>query len=130
MRILMKIMRNLVLLFGSMIISYFLAGYFYHSLYGFVYGDSDGGFFAIYVEAAKVLIILVLSFIFFTPLLFTSFGDSKKYWWIAISLIPALFFEIYFGLGYIYIPIIAGLIGWGIGFTISRVVSKKRLINT
>ncbi|MBI5729244.1 MAG: hypothetical protein HY983_03345 [Candidatus Magasanikbacteria bacterium] len=67
---------------------------------------------------------IILSFIFFLTLLFTAFGDQKKYWWIGILLIPAALFEVYFDLAHIYFPIALGLLGWLVGKGIEMVVPK------
>src|SRR3989344_8174439 len=55
---------------------------------------------------------LPLAYIFFLTLLFTGFGDAKKYWWIGILLVPAMGFEFYFDFAHIYFPIILALLGW------------------
>ena len=71
---------------------------------------------------------LPLAYIFFLTLLFSSFGDKYKYWWIGILLIPALWFEVYFDLPHFYFPVLLGLLGWGIGFGISKLLTKKNLV--
>lgn len=68
---------------------------------------------------------LVPAFIFFLTLLFTAFGGSKKYWWIGILLLPAVAFEVYFDLIHMYFPVLLGLLGWGIGFGINKLLSKS-----
>ena len=75
---------------------------------------------------AAYTIGFIFSYIFFVLLVFTAFGDSKKYWWIGILLIPAVIFELYFDSERIYIPIVAGLLGWLIGFAIYKVSSILR----
>ena len=72
------------------------------------------------------IIGLPLAYVFFLPLLFTAFGGQKKYWWIGILLLPAAAFEIYFDWAHIYFPIIIGLIGWFIGFGISRLLPRRQ----
>ena len=124
MKIIKNVILNLVLLGIAVFFSYYFSGYLYDPIYSLIYGKSDGGFFAIYVQAAKFLAILILSFIFSTILLFTAFGASRKYWGIGILLIPAGLIEIYFGWNQIYIPIFIGLVGWLIGFAISKLVRK------
>lgn len=124
MKIIKSVMMNLVLLGIAIIFSYYFSGYLYDPIYSLIYAKSDGGFFAIYVQAAKFLAILIIAFIFSLLLIFTALGDSKKYWWIGVLLIPAVLFELYFDLEHIYIPIVVGLIGWVIGFGISKLTKK------
>ena len=122
-----EIIKNFALLLASVILSYIIAEYFYNQIYSLIYGKSTGGgLFYVYEEAAKSIAVMVLNFIFFTSLNFTAFGGPKKYWWIGILLIPAIIFEVYFGLETIYIPITIGLIGWVIGFLVSKVLMKMK----
>jgi hypothetical protein len=123
----MKIIKNLSLLLISFILSYLVSGLFFGKIYEVLYGGSSG-LFIIYEGIAKLFFVFVLVFIFSMVLLFTAFGDRKKYWWIGILLIPAALFEIYFDFQHIYIPILLGLIGWGIGFGIRKLVSPKKLV--
>jgi len=123
MQILKKIVISFILLVLSIFFSY-LTGYFYKLIYVVVYGSSPSGIFFIYEEAIKLLVIFILLLIFYTSLFFTAFGGSKKYWWIGVLLIPAAIFEIYFDLEHIYIPIAVGLLGWGVGFGISKLIKK------
>lgn len=71
------------------------------------------------------LIGFPLIYIFILTLLFSAFGDSKKYWWIGVLLIPAVVFELYFDWQHIYIPIVLGLVGWVGGYLISKAVAKR-----
>ena len=66
------------------------------------------------------LLGLPLSYIFFLFLLFTAFGGNKKYWWLGILLIPAAVFELYFDLEHIYFPILLGLLGWVLGWLLTK----------
>ena len=65
-----------------------------------------------------------LSYVFSVPFSFGLLGGSKKYWWIGILLIPAAAFEIYFDLAHIYFPIALGLLGWVIGWGISKALYR------
>lgn len=122
------IITNLALLCLAIFFSYLFAGRFYDSIYSFIYGSSAGGLFIVYEKVAEFLTVLVLSSIFFISLIFTAFGDSTKYWWVGILLIPAVAFELYFDLEHIYIPIAIGLIGWIIGFIVSKIVAKLKVM--
>lgn len=69
---------------------------------------------------------LLSSYIFYLPFLFTAFGDSKKYWWIVILLIPAFFIELSFDIKHIYFPILVCLAGWLLGFGLEKLVRILR----
>jgi|SRR3989344_52865 len=60
------------------------------------------------------------AFILFLIIIFVAFGGPRKYWWIAILLVPAAVFEIYFDLEHIYFPIALGLVGWSVGYLIAK----------
>ncbi len=79
---------------------------------------------SVFVANFNFLIGIPLAYIFFLFLIFTAFGDNKKYWWIGILLIPAVLFELYFDLEHIYIPIVFGVAGWLLGFLISKLFQK------
>ncbi len=71
------------------------------------------------------LIGLPLAYIFSLTLLFTAFGGAKKYWWIGVALIPAVFFEVYFDLQHLYFPIAIGLVAWLVGRGLALLIAKK-----
>jgi len=125
----LKVLINISLLTSSLFFSYFLAGYLYNPIYSFVYRSSGNGLFMIYEGMARFLSVLVLGFIFFIFLNFTAFGDSKKYWWITILLIPVIIFEVYFDWDHLYIPVAIGILGWIIGLILSKVKTQLLLNN-
>ncbi len=114
----MKILKNIALILVCTLLSYFSAVWF-GDVYEKITMDSGS-----YVDV-RFFSGFPLSYIFFLPLLFTAFGNKHKYWWIGLLSIPALAFEFYFDLSHIYIPIILALLGWAIGFGISKVLVKK-----
>src|SRR3989338_4470755 len=109
----MKILKDVLLLVASILCGYFLSMRF-GILYDHLFPGSLGS--GLSTDAAYSIFGTPLAYIFFLTLLFTTFGDKKKYWWIGILLIPALWFEISFDLQHLYFPILLGLLGWGIGF--------------
>ena|SRR3989344_6120119 len=120
----MKILKNLFLFLGIVILSYFLGG-IVGVLYARLLGSTaDSGLFGLYGQLAQFLFGVALSYIFFLTLIFTAFGGAKKYWWIGILLIPAAAFELYFDLAHFYFPLALGLFGWGIGLGISKLMKK------
>ena len=120
----MKILRNIGLLALSLFLSYLLAMYFgrfYSSLF-----PNVGGLLSVSQRVGDFLIGLPLSYTFFLVLLFTAFGDKKKWWWIGIGLIPALAFELYFDFAHIYFPVAIGLVAWLLGLAIARGVAMVK----
>jgi len=115
----MKIIKNISILFLTLVLSYFTSVYF-GSLYKYISHDNGT-----WIDLSSLLGIPI-GYIFFLLLLFTAFGGSKKYWWIVILLIPAAIFELYFDLAHIYIPIVIGFMGWVIGFAISKLVKNVK----
>lgn len=124
-----KIIRNIVLLISVFVLSIVVGRWFgqmYYSSLNITQGLS--GF--IVSESVNYYITgFILAFFLFIFLLFASFGDAKKYWWIGVLLIPAVIFELYFDLEHIYVPIIIGLIGWVIGFAVSKIISKTKFFS-
>jgi len=116
-----KIIKNIVLLITSLVLVYLFSGYSV-KIYKFFYPFSGGA--GISVWDLTPIFVLPLEYIFFISFIFTAFGDLKKYWWIGILLIPAAIFELYFDLAHIYIPIIIGLVGWAIGFILSKIIVR------
>lgn len=116
----MKILKNIFLIIISLACTYFLS-YPIGKFYIMFFPDGGGSF----VDGTS-LVGMPLAYIFFLTLLFTAFGDIKKYRWIGVLLIPAALFEIYFDLAHIYFPIALGLLGWIIGKGIEMIVAKRK----
>ena len=81
-----------------------------------------GSIFVVSQEMVDIVTGIGLSYTFFLTLLFTAFGGVKKYWWIAILLIPAAIFEVYFDLAHLYFPILLGLAGWLLGLALRKLL--------
>lgn len=114
-----NLIKNNVILVIVFILAYFSAvfvGDYYEKLFP---GPSS-----IFLGDFRFIIGFPLIYTFFLTFLFTAFGDSKKYWWIGILLIPAAIFELYFDLEHIYFPIIIGSAGWLVGLFVQRMLSK------
>ncbi|OGE83203.1 MAG: hypothetical protein A3B10_00900 [Candidatus Doudnabacteria bacterium RIFCSPLOWO2_01_FULL_44_21] len=122
----MKFLKNIsilaIIVFFTFLISYF----WFQSIYSFVFNDVPDGFFEAYEAFSAFIVVFIYVFVLFTSLFFTAFGDQNKYWWMGILLIPAALFELYFDWQHIYIPIILGLIGWMIGYGISKLMNKPK----
>ncbi|TSC84862.1 MAG: hypothetical protein G01um101413_246 [Parcubacteria group bacterium Gr01-1014_13] len=116
-------MKKILLFLASLILSVLIAelvGKFYFYLFPQV-----GSFISIPANAGKFIVGIFLAYIFFLTLLFTAFGGAKKYWWIAITLIPAALFEVYFDLQHIYFPMAIGLVAWLLGRGVALFTEKK-----
>ena len=112
--------KNPILLVATIALGHFLATYV-GSIY-VAHFRLYGGFFSLPLETNKYLHGVAGSYLFFLFLLFTAFGEGKKYKWIWIASIPGIllvlvdFSHIYF---HLLFPLIGWLIGWGIGKLIS-----------
>lgn len=126
---LMKILKNILILIATVLLSYFLASSFY-SIYNQFYPAESGGYFAIYEKASEYFIGFGFSYLFFLFLLFTSFppsGQAGKWrylLWPGIAAIPALAFLLYFDFSHIYFHILFPLAGWLIGWGIGKLRMK------
>jgi hypothetical protein len=118
------LLKNILLLIIIIALVYFTA-YYFGALYSKIFPNVLGGSWIGSSDSWQALFGLPLAYIFFLTLLFTALGDSKKYWWIGILLIPAVIFEVAFDMEHIYIPIILGLLGWAIGYGLSRLIPQK-----
>ncbi len=116
-----KLLKNIIIVAGALVVSYFTSPFF-GKLYDVIFPSITGS----YIDFTA-LIGLPISYIFFLTLLFTVFGGTKKYWWIAIALIPAIIFEAAFDLQHIYFPVAIGLVGWLIGKGLSMLIAKHKL---
>jgi len=119
----MKILRKILLVTIVLSLSYFTA-IFFGRIYSYFFPFIQQGFFAVSKESVEVTAGFVFSYIFFLVLFFTIFGDSRKYWWMGILLIPAAFFEVYFDFSRIYFPIALALAGWGLGIGLLKLKQK------
>ena len=119
--------RNIIVLIAVLILSYMTASWL-GQIYKYVFpSEFVGGLFSVPTQEATWIVGFPLDYILFLTGLFTIFGGKGKYWWIGILLIPAAVVEIYFDLPHIYFPVILGVIGWGIGYLISRFLSQGSL---
>lgn len=118
------IMKKFLLVFGWIILTIVLTvpfGRLYQILI-----PQNGSLFVVSQEFVDLLTGIGLSWIFSLTLLFTTFGGAKKYWWIGFLLIPAVAFELYFDLAHIYFPVALALLGWGIGYGVSKISPRQK----
>ncbi len=112
---------NLILLIATIALSYLTSEYvgnWYANLvphYGsWIYDKADS------IKFSGFL----LSYTFFTPLVFGLFGRGKKNWWTAILLAPVLLFYLYAKASLFYIPLLAAIAGCLIAKLINFVYKK------
>ena len=127
MKVIKKIIRHFVLFSIVLFLIYVFAEY---SVKIYKFFNPLAGVGSVAVLDFTPVVVLPLEYLFFICFVFTAFGDSTKYWWIGILLIPAAVFELYFDLEHIYIPVAIGLIGWVIGFVISKIIDKLKTIKS
>lgn len=101
------------------IISAYFAGSWYYDLY------PSYGFFGWGGEAFIYLIGFPMGYLFFLFLFFTAFGGKKKYWWIGIAGAPALLFLAYFDFSHLYFHVLFPIVGWLIGWGVSRLIPQS-----
>lgn len=111
---------NIVCVVVALLLGYYLAAPL-QNFYCANIGTCTGGFFGFDLG---VLIWMVLTYGFFVTAFLTALGGRRKYWWIGISLIPAILFEVVLDPLHIYFPIILGVIAWGLGTMAHRVLTK------
>ena len=110
-----NLIRNVVILLGVIILAHFFA------IQAITLYDKFIDIGSSWIDLSYFL-GYPFSYIFFLTLLFTAFGAGNKYWWIGILLIPAALVEIYLDLNHIYIPIALALLGWLLGFAVSKFI--------
>ena len=112
---------RLLLVIVSYVLAYFLGAYL-GILYTFLFPASVTG--SLPDAAANWLIGVPTALVVFIFFFLTLAGGKYKYWWIGISLIPAIWFYTMFDLLHIYFPIILGLIAWGLGTMANKMLQK------
>ncbi len=116
--------KNILLLVVVLALSYFTAQYF-GILYDYFIPGSLGDTAWIGTTSAwQSLIGTPFSYIFFTTLLFQSFGFGNRNKWTGWLLVPAMLFFASGDLKHIYLPIILGLIAWGLAILIQKIFFK------
>jgi hypothetical protein len=121
-------LKNFILLIVVLILSYFTAPYF-GALYDRFSPQYDYSFFNLGKESVVFLAGLPVAYVFFIPFLFEIFGTGSKKKWIIWSLIPPALFWISADKYYIYIPIILGIVSFGLAKLINFIIPKIRKPN-
>ena len=108
------VLSRALLVGGSYVMAYYLASYF-GVAYGTIFPEALGGGSFIPTSAAQWFAGLPLSVVFFVILFQMALGKKNVWWWIGIALVPAILFEVLLDPLHIYIPIVLGLMAWGLG---------------
>src|SRR3989338_4760532 len=114
----MKIYKNILIICVAI-----LASFLFAKSVGEIYADmfNDHGFGVAAAGLAGIPIVYIL----LITLLFSAFGEAKKYWWMVISLIPAAFVVFYLDWYHWYFWLAVVLIGWLVGFGVSKLMKTK-----
>ena len=121
----MKIIKKIPIFFLVVILASLTAYSFGHFFYSLNYQISFSSF--IVPESTYYFIDgIFLSYIFFLPLLFSILGGEgkEKWWWIGIGVTPVLAVELLLVPSLIYLPIFLALLGWLIGFGVTKIIQK------
>lgn len=117
----MRIISRIAAILFSYVLAYFLGSYI-GALYAYVIPVSVTG--SLSDAAANWLIGVPTALVIFAVFFLTSIGGRYKYVWLAVSLIPSIWFYLEFDLLHIYFPIILGLIAWGLGTIAHKTLQK------
>lgn len=121
----MSYIKNLGLLVIVLVLSYFTAEYF-GNLYNYFVPQYDDSLLGLPRESAIAFSGVPFAYVFFTIFIFKLFGNHNKNKWILILLLPALIIYLLNGIRFIYLPIILGLIAFGLAKIVSMVAGKLR----
>src|SRR3989344_2306959 len=99
---------------ASYILSYLAAPYFAY-VYAIFSSSTLGGTY-ITPAAAETIVGVPLGLIVLLVFLLTAIGGKNRWWWIGVAIAPAVLFELLLDPLHIYIPIILGVIAWGLGY--------------
>ena len=111
----MNIIRNVLLVVFSLLLSYFLSPWFV-VIYQLILNESSS-----WMDVGSLL-AHPHAYIFIVVLSLVLFGGRNKYWWIVLCSLPAFCFEIYFDFKNLYFPTLLGLLAWIIGVGILKTV--------
>ena len=123
-----NVVKNILLFVMVLVLSYFTAEYL-GSWYDKFSPQSDDSWFSFSKQQLILLVGGPFTYIFFTTLLFQSFGFGNRNKWTLWFLAPALLFFASGDLKHIYLPIILALIAFGLA-TLIRKIFKYEIINT
>jgi len=117
-----NIVKNILLLIVVFVLSYFTAPYFGAVYDNFIPGSLDAGAWIGTLEAWQSIIGFPFAYIFFTTLLFQSLGFGNRNKWTLWLLVPVLLFFASGDIQHIYLPIILGLIAFGLAWIIRKIL--------
>ncbi len=120
----MKFLKNIILLAIVLALSYYTAEYF-GTWYDKFSPQVDYSWFSIPKEGLILIVGIPFSYIFFTILGFQILGVGNRNKWTAWLLVPAGLFFASGDLKHFYLPIILGLIAFGISKIINKIFIRN-----
>ena len=112
--------KNILLLVGVWVLSYFTANYF-GSWYDHFSSLHDYSWFSLTKQELIFITGIPFAYAFFLTLLFQSFGFGNRNKWTGWLLTPALLFFASGDIQHIYLPIALALIAYGLAFIVRKV---------
>jgi len=111
--------KNILLLVVALVLSYFTGQYFggWYDKFSPLYDNTLG----LGKDALNSVTGIPFAYIFFTTLLFQSFGFDNRNKWTGWLLTPALLFFASGDLKHIYLPIILALIAFGLSIILRKI---------
>jgi hypothetical protein len=115
-----KILKNILLIVATLVLSYFTAEYF-GKIYDYFSPLYDSSFFPLSKEILISMAGLPFAYTFFTIILFKLFGAGNKNKCIGWLLVPPFLFFASGDLKHIYLPIVLALISLGLATILRKV---------
>lgn len=75
---------------------------------------------------SEFILGIPLGLIFFLTLLITAFGRGTWKKWLILSLILPGLFELFYDLSHLYFPLMLGIIGYGVGWGVRKIISTYK----
>jgi hypothetical protein len=119
----MTLLKDAALVVLSALLAFFvgntLLGFQFYALF-FPEEAVGSGFFGFGALGAQAISMVVV-YLFFLPLLLQALGSKFKIWWIAVFLLPVVWFVVSTDLSHIWFYVLIALVGWGIGFGLHKI---------
>lgn len=120
--------KNILLLVIVLVLSYFTADYF-GSWYDKFSPQYSNSFLGTGKDLSLFIAGIPFAYVFFVTFIFTLFGFRSRKKWLIWLLIPPLLLWLSADRYFIYLPVILGLIAFGLTVLINLLISKLRHSN-
>ena len=121
--------KNILLLVVALVLSYFTATYF-GSWYDYFSSLHDYSWFSLTKQELIFITGIPFAYVFFTTLLFQSFGFGNRNKWTGWLLAPALLFFASGDLKHVYLPIALALAAFGLAFVVQKVFKGNKFLQS